>query len=114
MSVSVSFPGNTSMRVLVSEIEWCNILGAVWQVVGVRTGDVQTLKSAVADLSSCFSADLCCFSGCLLTLTTQGKEYIDLDSQVKRFSFLFLFELPGAGPMLVGARGAVEECSFVC
>lgn len=91
-----------------------HISGAVWQVVGVRTGDVQTLKSTVTDASSYFSADLCCFSGCFLTLSTQGKEYIDLDSQVKSFSFLFLSELPDAGPMLVGAGGAVEECSFGC
>lgn len=62
---------------------------------------MRTLKSAVTDLSSCFSADLCCFSGCLLTFSTQGKEYIDLDTQVKSFSFLFFFELPGARLMLV-------------
>lgn len=80
----------------------------------MSTGELQILKSTVSGVSSCFPADLCCFSECLLTLSIQGQEFIHLNSQVKSFSFLVSFEYPGAGPMLVVTGGAVEECSFRC
>lgn len=85
----------------------------VWQVVGVRSGDLHVLKFTVRGVSSCFPPDLCCLSGCLLTCSTPGKESIDLDSQDKSSSFLVLFELPGARPILLVAGDAVEECQAV-
>lgn len=79
----------------------------------MRTGELQILKYTVSGVSSCFPADLCCFSECLLTFSIQGQEFIHLNSQVKSFSFLVSFEYPGAGLMLVVIGGAVVRCQAV-
>ena len=69
-----------------------------WQVVGVRTEGLKMLKPTASGVRSCLRADLGCFSGCLVALSTQGKEPINLDGQVKSFPFLVPFEIPDAGP----------------